>query len=381
MINRISPLSNSPNTSKRLLLESVEREERLVLAGGTLSAAATHVKSNADSTSNQDSFSEAIELLQDAELDIVAEERAEAISAVDVVSDINYVSAGDIEGLFYHSQLDVSLVGLDLIESTVLLLKNGWAYRGLRSSPLDLVAPRPEAKAEGHWSHWRNSVGRGYELLDAITQGWEPIPGIKIDTSPREPHEVAGQFTRARTQNWGGTIFTSEQTLTLTEDGKFGTSTSTLASGGGIGSLVPNASVASYHNTDMSGSTTVVTANSHFAGGVTSTALSDDRLVELLEDRVGDFELLGDGLSIEFKYANGDVKRELFFHYDDHVYVDDRSYTLESKSTDGFMLALQAIMMYQSEGVSSNWLAEIGKALQKHGQARHEPSTKATPSG
>lgn len=357
--------------SEILEVDKLEQEKRWSGVGAT----SMPVISTADTSTDQAPFSDSIELLRDADVAIVSQELAEGLGATEVASDATYVSADAIEGLFYESQLDSSLVGLDLIESTVLLLKNGWAYKGLRSSPLDLQVPEPEAVAEGNWSLWRNVMDRGYELLDTVSQTWNPVPGFQVDTRPLEPADVAGQFTRARTQNWGGTIFTSEQTFTLTADGKFGTSRSNLVGGGGIGSLVPHTTATTYNSEDMTGSRSIVSANSNFSQGVSSTTLTETRLHEILGDRVGDYALLDDGLTIEFNYANGDVRRELFFHHNDNVYIDDRSYTRQSISTDAFMLALHALLMHQTESISKNWLAEIAKAREKYGRAKPEPST------
>lgn len=120
--------------------------------------------------------------------------------------------------------------GMRLEEEHLLLLKDGWAYDGLRVSPHDLDARASRENEPKRWRRWRKKGG-GYQLEK--NGQWEDAPGSAVRPAKKD-ERLHGAYTAS---SFHGSAFTSgfafQDTLYFDKDGTL-SSGSTTRGGTGV---------------------------------------------------------------------------------------------------------------------------------------------------
>jgi len=248
--------------------------------------------------------------------------------------------------------------------SNYLLLKNGWAFVDLKSSPLALTnGPLEQTTGDG-WAPWRSQDDGVHEILDATTGMWKPLHGTKVDTSPKTPEDVAGAFVAHFTEKQFMWTRTGTTTLQLTNEGIFAKTTSSFTTST---TVLPDISYMLRSNR------TAVAQNSLFSG----VSVSDDiqsatlgsykHLAHLAGDMFGSFKMLDDGMTLELQFADGSIEQQLLLKtVDQRLNMDGRSHV--SNGHDSVKLLNDLMKLLDNSGDSehrSKWLKTIADVLRK----------------
>ncbi|PAT34104.1 hypothetical protein [Vandammella animalimorsus] len=201
------------------------------------------------------------------------------------------VQPGQIEAILHSAEFVNDSLGMRLEEEHLLLLKDGWAYAGLRVPPADLDVRASRANEPGKWRRWRKQRGQ-YQLEKVDT--WEDAPGTPARPA-RADQRLHGAYTAS---SYHGNIYTSgyafKDTLYFKRDGTLGSSSS------------------------MRGGTTAMNSGT-FSANVASDR-SDERPVQ--------YRL--DGYTLERRYPDGQSTRSLFFFWgegEQHITINGTTYS------------------------------------------------------
>lgn len=241
------------------------------------------------------------------------------------------VQLNQIEALLHTVKNDFSS-GSKLKEDWVLLLKDGWAYNGLRITPADLDVKKSRQNEPNQWQKWRKQGGN-YQALNAKTGQWQDIKGsVRLPAAKGE--RISGlyqNFSMYSAGNWEG-AYKSSTTLSasFSKDGKFSTSSYDI---GGVGAGDTSSTSVNTANksgctsatstTARAGNSAISTQNPTVAAGGSSRNTNCDT-----SNFVATYTL--DGYTIERRYADGRVSRDLFFFWDkskDSLFIGSRTYS------------------------------------------------------
>ncbi|MDO4724284.1 MAG: hypothetical protein Q4A97_05930 [Comamonadaceae bacterium] len=201
------------------------------------------------------------------------------------------VQPGQIEAILHSAEFVNDSLGMRLEEEHLLLLKDGWAYAGLRVPPADLDVRASRANEPKKWRRWRKQ--RGQYQLEKV-DAWEDAPGSPVRPA-RADQRLHGAYTAS---SYHGNIYTSgyafKDTLYFKRDGTLGSSSS------------------------MRGGTTAMNSGT-FSANVASDR-SDERPVQ--------YRL--DGYTLERRYPDGQSTRSLFFFWgegEQHITINGTTYS------------------------------------------------------
>jgi len=175
-----------------------------------------------------------------------------------------------------------------------LIFNNGWAYRRPSVAPADLDVEAWRRVEPKKWIRWKDAK------LHASTGMMPPLEkGTRIAISVERPNTSSSSRTSVRT-SW--------KSLSLTEDGRFSTGSTTISSRqtGLDSSMGPSTNIVTSSNKD--GSFSSVSGNYVAGGGrlqTTGTNRSGGK-----GNHTGTYFI--DGNTIELRYDNGDITRAVF---------------------------------------------------------------------
>ncbi|ADV68490.1 hypothetical protein [Deinococcus maricopensis] len=237
------------------------------------------------------------------------------------------VQGSQIEGLLHTGRNEYTAMGLQFKESWTLLLKDGWAYDGLRVPPADLDVAASRKNEPGRWRKWRRQ-GKDVVALDARTNKWLPVEGSRVlPATPGERLERRVEYTSAYTLGGGGFgSYISSDAFHFSRDGTFERSRSSF---GGTG--VVQATNGFVGSASATSGKTGCSASSGFSSqtngaGVAGGSARED--ASCGSDFEGTYSL--NGYTAEFRYRSGRVERKLFFFWDvkkTYMLIGERSYS------------------------------------------------------
>jgi hypothetical protein len=231
-----------------------------------------------------------------------------------------------IAGVLYQLEQIYGIGGLELRETSYLLLRDGSAYEDLRCPPdqLDVLTSRKREPLQ--WGRWRKS-GNKYELQmpdqDGKLGAWK-APSMATLASPANKGErLQGRFQKASSfQIPGGAGSVSYRGITFTRAGRFETDFFNFVAGStGFGDdRVTTGAMA-----DDEGSSSSV-SGPNFGGG-TSTRSNRPKA-----ERSGTYEI--DGYTLLLRFDDGKIERlPFFFAYDgrDSIWFRGAVYAVPTK--------------------------------------------------
>ncbi|WP_343699427.1 hypothetical protein [Caulobacter sp.] len=209
------------------------------------------------------------------------------------------VKDGDIEAVLYSWSQIYGIGGLQMNETTYLLLKDGSVRRDLPVER-DFDAAASKAREAGQWGRWRKS-GATYQL--AFGGGaFETPPGALVRLPGRSGEALAGSYkTSSSYQIGGGAGAWSVRGVSFTADGRF-SAFNTGGAGGSVG--MGDSRVVANTVYDDEGSAGGV-SGSNFGGG------SSRRTPGGAADRQGTYRI--DGYTLTLRYDSGRVERGFFY--------------------------------------------------------------------
>jgi len=220
------------------------------------------------------------------------------------------VRAADIEAAFTdaHALTDE---GVQSGTANFLLLKNGWAYTALQSSPLDLPIGPLNQQAGNGWTLWRELETGVYEVQNSASGEWNRLSGARVDTSPKSTAEVAGAYTHFSSESALLSTSSSTETLQLSSEGVFTSERTSLDSNGLT--LQDGSSYITQTVYSPTGREISFSGVSQSDSGSTVGVISNEHLLaEIAGDMFGSFRILEDGMTLELQYADGTTKRQLY---------------------------------------------------------------------
>lgn len=218
------------------------------------------------------------------------------------------VQMNQIQTVLYHGESVYRVTGLQYEDSWVLLLKDGWAYRGLRVSPHDLDVKASRQNEPNQWFKWKLQGGK-YYAVDPRTNQLSALKGTPA-TPAGAGEKLSGTFTYYSYASYGGFGgYSSQSHITFRPDGSFETSGSFIGGTGVSQSLNGFSSTASSTYSKDGCTAGSVSSSSNVGGGSTTRR-------DCGANNMGTYVL--NGYTLELRYANGTTVRELFF-------FDDRS--------------------------------------------------------
>jgi len=245
----------------------------------------------------------------------------EVIVAVDIsdapvaANATTLVSGDDIEALYANATLDQPGSGSQSNGSNILLLKSGWAFLGLSRSPLEFPAEPPANSPSQNWSPWRQTVEGLHEIQDVATGIWSALRGTLIDTSPKTTEQSSGAYQSTEVSSNINGASTTWRNLDLAPGGVFSVSNSTLVSGGHLNP--DNSYILQVSNSVASRSRSFSGTASSAGGASASIGFQKEQLSQYAGDLFGTWEILEDGVTLELRYADGRVERQLFLQAQD----------------------------------------------------------------
>ena len=279
--------------------------------------------------------------------------------------DTRFVTPELIEKVVVTTENVRSYVGLKLVETTVFLLRNGLAYTGLSKPPneLELPASFEMADAENGWTTWHQGDSGEIYLQQPGDENRTLLSGEEINFSVLSNEDIAGLHTRVSAQTYGASQTTTWSHMVFNEDGSFELAESVLTTTGGADTLLNDTFTSSFQQHSASGSRVAVTNTAESIGSSDIVALANHSESEKPNEHLfGTYKLLQDGLSIELLFANGTVKRELFYRAENRVHFGSSSYrtqTAEQGGLDNFRMLVTDSAAYKRH----NWLALMAESF------------------
>ncbi|MDO5091258.1 MAG: hypothetical protein Q4D61_06890 [Cardiobacteriaceae bacterium] len=198
-----------------------------------------------------------------------------------------------IETILYHGEHKNDSLGIRLEEEHLLLMKDGWAYNGLRVTPADLDLAASRQNEPERWQRWRKNSGQ-YQL--ERNGEWYNIPGIPARPATRG-ERLSGAYSHSSMYgNIYTTAHTFKDTLYFKRDGT------------------------------MSGSSSVRGGTTAMNHGTFSANVASDRI----GDETIRYEL--DGYTLIRHYPDGATTRSLAFFWGDgqeHLNINGTTYSME----------------------------------------------------
>jgi hypothetical protein len=215
------------------------------------------------------------------------------------------VAPEQVAGVLHGMRQVYGIGGLQLQESTYLLLRDGSAYEDLRCPPdqLDVLASRKREPL--NWGRWRKSGDR-YELqfpkADGAPGAWS-VPSLSSIVRPAARGErLAGRYEKGSSFDIpGGAGSVMFRGVTFTPEGRFETDFRSITGGtSGFGADRVTTGVVA----DDDGASSSV-SGPNFGGGSTT------RSKRPKSARLGRYEL--DGYALRLQFDDGTVERLPFF--------------------------------------------------------------------
>jgi len=261
-----------------------------------------------------------------------------------------------------------SAVGLKLKENTVMLLKSGLAYTSLNGPPGDLALPRDINEPGSKWTTWRQDESGAIYLATPGSDGESLLSGEEIDLTPLTNEDIEGLHTKANAATYGATMITSWADMRFNHDGTFEKARSVLTTTGGSGTMLIDQFTSSFHQYTADGSSGVVGTKSDMGGSGDAqvvNANSDSQRPN--KNLYGTYHILEDGLTIEMRYANGRVDRELLYRGENYVFVGGSSYLTQSISGHYYDDLLNLALSLE-KGKRGVWLSMLADAVMVAGR-------------
>ena len=211
------------------------------------------------------------------------------------------LSESEIEGVLYSFRQVYTITGLQFMEYTYLLLKDGAARRDVPdAAPADFDLQADRASGSQEWGRWKRTGGK--IQLD-FGDGFETPEGQMMRVPGKRGERLQGKYQKASSYSMGmgGAASWAFWGLQLDRDGNF-----ERERWGGAGASSGSGSSATTGMTvyDEKGSTTTLSGGSAAIGTSNSTGVTDD-------DLTGTYHI--DGWTLELRYKNGEVTRGFFF--------------------------------------------------------------------
>jgi len=200
-----------------------------------------------------------------------------------------------------------------------LFLKDGTVYTALEVPPSDFDAVSSRKKDPQNWTEWKRS-GKDMLLRDGNT--WKKFDGTlqaPVGKTALEGYLEATTFSGSSALN---TSSYSKSGLTLKPGGKFETSYDSLSATGSAGLLPGNGSTrSSYSDKDGRISSSSGTSDD----GLTTAQVAGSSTQKNNADKFsGTYRI--DGYTLELRYGDGTVSRELFFPLGDNTFYKDNNW-------------------------------------------------------
>lgn len=273
------------------------------------------------------------------------------------------VRAADIDTVYTQAGVQI---GGELASnlSNFLLLKNGWAYTDMQSSPLDLpVEPTGQLPGDG-WALWRTATDGFHEIQDVISGAWNRVVGQVVDTSPKTAADVSGVFTSISTDVQ--IIYTSSSTTTLqlSSDGIFTNTRSSLITSE-TGFLDVSYTLHTFGS--PSGQKTSFSGAAQSDGSTSASVHSSEDSSVVAGDMFGSYQILEDGITLELQFADGSVEQQLFLKTTrGSVTVDGQSFSRYGDASDNMLQNLLSMLMDSGASeLRAKWLKGLADAVKR----------------
>ena len=302
------------------------------------------------SESSSEQIQDAIDAIQSSSTVVV---EVETTNTEQIVT----VRAVDIDTVYTQATVQVADQS-NSGSSNFLLLKNGWAYANLQSSPLDLpVGPSEQLPGNG-WTLWRSTEDGGHELQDALTGLWNRLIGQVVDTSPKSAQDVEGFYKSFSADEQLIYTSTSTTTLQLSADGVFSKTRSAVVTNDmglfDVSYTINTFSSAEGHSSGFSGGV-------QFDGVQMATVVDQQSPASIAGDMFGGFRILEDGITLELQFADGSVEKQLFLEVaEGAVFVGKQDFRRYGAASENLLQEL--LDMLQNSDTDDVW-AKALKAL------------------
>ena len=215
------------------------------------------------------------------------------------------VAPTQIAGVLYKLEQEYTIGGLQLRESTYLLLNDGSAYEDLRCPPDQLDVLTSRKREPLNWGRWRRA-GDKYELQFPQEDGrpgkWAVPPMTSVVRPGSKGERLQGRYQSGSSyQIPGGAGSVSFRGISFTSDGRFETDFYSIT-GGSTGFGADTITAGAVANDEGSVSSV---SGPNFGGG--SSTKSNRSKAE----RTGRYEI--DGYTLLLTFDNGRVERLPFF--------------------------------------------------------------------
>lgn len=209
------------------------------------------------------------------------------------------VKDGEIEAIVYSWSQIYGIGGLQMNESTYLLLKDGSVRRDLPAER-DFDVAASKAREAGRWGRWRKDGGA--YLLSFGGAAFQKPPGELVRLPGKPGETLAGQYkTSSSYQIGGGAGSWSVRGVSFTPNGRF-SAFNTGGAGGTTGAGGERIAAATVYDDEGSAGSV---AGANFGGG------SARRAGGSVADRQGTYRI--DGYTMTLRYDSGRVERSFFY--------------------------------------------------------------------
>ena len=290
-----------------------------------------------------------------------------SVDAALTAKEPNFVVPDLIAKVVTNSAISLAISGLELIEKTVILLKNGLAYTNLISPVGELAIPDDLTDADSSWTTWRQDETGAVFLAERGGNSETLLTGEQIDFKRLENQDITGLHSKMNTVTYGATTVTTWSDIRFNSDGTFERASSVLTTTGGAGTLILDTFTSSFHQHTPGSSTNVISGISHLSGDAAVTLGSESAVERPNTHLYGTYQLLDDGLTVEMQYASGAVTRELFYQGGNYIFFGTSSYQ-SHKTQQSTMHYLNSLKLL-SEGLAADkrhvWLALVADSVAK----------------
>ena len=344
--------SSLPNLTLEDVLErsGVEQNSQIIIeTTNTENPAASGTEVEAES---YEAMRNAIESIENSEVVVVEVETTNNVQTVTV-------RAADIEAAYTHATAGTQA------SSNFLLLRNGWAYTALESSPLDLPIEPPNQEAGNGWAPWRALENGVHQILDIASGSWHQLVGQLVDTSPKPLSSLAGVFSNSSTEAQLLSTVTTSDTLQLSADGVF-TSTRSVLGSGGLLSLETSFVSDTVHS--AKGHSTQFSSTTPANDSTPTDGISDNTLLhEIAGDMFGAYRMLEDGMTLELNYADGTFERRLFLQtVSGSLSIGGANYDRSGDASENLLENLLALLTLDGTlDKRGEWLKAMANAIRK----------------
>jgi len=287
----------------------------------------------------------------------------EASSAVSVDSGPLYVVPDLIARVVSTSSVSLSVVGIQLVETTVMLLKNGLAYTNLTKPPGELELPSELDNADARWTTWRQDDSGVIYLASRGSEHESILAGEEIDLKLMSTEDIAGLHTKTTAETYGATMMTTWSDIKFNLDGTFEKTKSMLTTTGGVGTSLLESFSSTFSQDSPHSSSNTFSGNSELSEPGDVISINTMSEVEQPNTHLyGNFIVLGDGLSIEMQYANGTVSRELLYRSKNYVHFGAASYQTQTQP-EHYLERMQSLLESRDEDMRGLWLSLLADSV------------------